>query len=150
MDHFEDRIYKLIEPVCASEGIYLYSASLHGTGKNRTIKVIVDTESGVTLNQCQQLSQKISDVFYRKEVFQGEYRLEVSSPGINKPLERPFEYKRSIGRMLNVQYHEGGNVKSVSGELISFDGDSITLDIEKNMIVIPLSNIEKAKIQLKW
>ena len=88
----ENEIWQLIEPVCKEDNVYLCKVSLHHGGKNLNIKIIVDTDSGITLNQCQDLSKKISDLFYRKDVFEGPYRLEVSSPGLKKPLEKPYEY----------------------------------------------------------
>jgi ribosome maturation factor RimP len=114
------------------------------------VKVIVDTESGITLAQCQGLSKKISDIFFREDMFRGDYRLEVSSPGTNKPLEKSFEFRRSIGKDLIVNYLYEGEIKSISGELLIFDGDSITIKQKNDDILISLSEIDEAKIKLKW
>ena len=64
MGSIEDKLFELIQPLCNEEKIYLEEVSLHGGGRNRLVKVIVDTESGITLAQCQNLSNKISDMFY--------------------------------------------------------------------------------------
>jgi ribosome maturation factor RimP len=150
MGSINEKLYELIRPLCEEENVFLEDVSLHGGGKNRLIKVIVDTESGITLSQCQDLSKKISDTFFRKDMFQGDYRLEVSSPGTNKPLEKPFEYRRSIGKDLTVAYHQQGEVQSVTGQLLDYDGEKITLKQKKDVILISLSDIKEAKIKLKW
>lgn len=150
MDNFEDEIRQLIEPICMEDSFILYDVAIQGTGKNRIIKIIADTETGVTLDQCHMLSRKISDLFYRKDLFNGDYCLEVSSPGTSKPLQEPYEYKRSIGKNLKVNYREGEEQKSTIGKLVAFDDDIITLQVEKEEVVISLNNIEKAKIRLKW
>jgi ribosome maturation factor RimP len=150
MGNIEEKLYKLIQPLCDEEGIYLEDLSLHGGGKNRLVKVIVDTESGITLSQCQILSRKISDIFFRKDMFQGDYRLEVSSPGTTKPLRKSFEFRRSIGKELNVNYRKDDENKSITGELLAFDGDKITVQQKNADISISLSDIEEAKIKLKW
>ncbi len=150
MTSLDEKIFHLIEPICNEESFYLYKVSLHGSPKNQLIKVVVDTENGVTLGQCQLLSRKLSDIFYRKDLLDSNYRLEVSSPGIDKPLEKPFEFKRNIGNTLEVDYQEGPEIRSVEGELIAFKGNQITLQCGKKSIGIALDKIEQAKIKLKW
>ena len=150
MDTIEDKLYTLIQALCDEENIYLEEVSLHGGGRKRLVEVIVDTESGITLSQCQGLSKKISDIFFRKDMFQGDYRLEVSSPGADKPLEKSYEYRRSIGKDLIVNYRTGGEIQSITGQLKSFDGDTITLQQKKEDISVSISDIEEAKIKLKW
>ncbi len=146
----ESEIYQLIEPICQSENIYLSDVSLLGGGKNTMIKVIVDTEDGITLNQCQKLSKKVLDIFYRKDLFQEKYRLEVSSPGITKPLEHPYEFRRNIGNQLKVNYVRGDEKCFVTGELIKYTKDTITLKSDEKNLEIPLNDIEQAIIKLKW
>jgi ribosome maturation factor RimP len=150
MTSLEEKIFHLIEPICNEESFYLYKVSLHGSPKNQLIKVVVDTETGVMLDQCQLLSKKISDIFYRKDLIDGNYRLEVSSPGIDKPLEKPFEFKRNIGNTLEVDYQEGIEARSVEGELIAFKDNEITLQCGKKNIDIAINQIEQAKVKLKW
>lgn len=150
MSSKETEIFQLIEPVCNDQGIFLSDISIHSGGKNTTVKVIVDTEPGVTLNQCQELSKKIADIFYRRDMFKGAYRLEVSSPGINKPLEQPYEYKRNIGKQLKVNYFKGKDECYVEGDLLAYNTEAITLNSDGMEILIPLKDIEQAKIKLKW
>jgi ribosome maturation factor RimP len=150
MASINEKLYELIRPLCEEDGIFLEEVSLHSGGKNRLVKVIVDTEGGITLSQCQDLSKRISDIFFRKDIFKGDYRLEVSSPGTNKPLEKPFEYRRSIGKDLTVAYYQDGEVQSVTGQLSDYDGKTITLKQKKDVISISLLDIKEAKIKLKW
>ena len=69
MGSINEKLYELVRPLCEEDNILLEDVSLHGGGNNRLIKVIVDTESGITLSQCQNLSKKISDIFFRKDIF---------------------------------------------------------------------------------
>jgi ribosome maturation factor RimP len=146
----EEKLFSIVEPLCDEEKIFLEDVSVHGGGRDRLIKIIVDTESGITLAQCQELSKKISDIFYRKDIFNGDYRIEVSSPGADKPLEKSYEYRRSIGKDIIVNYHAEGEIKSVTGQLLAFEGDTITLQQKKENISVPISEIEEAKIKFKW
>jgi ribosome maturation factor RimP len=150
MGSLEDNLYKWIQPLCDEEEIFLVDISLHGENRNRLIKIIVDTETGITLSHCQILSKKISDIFFRKDLFQGNYRIEVSSPGTNKPLEKPFEFRRSIGKDLSVNFREEGEMRTITGQLLNFDKNEITLQQKNDTISISLSDIDEAKIKLKW
>jgi len=150
MGDIEVKLKNLIQPLCVREKIFLEEVTVLGGGKNRLVKVIVDTESGITLSQCQDLSKKISDIFFRKDIFHGDYRLEVSSPGTDKPLKKSFEFRRSIGKELRIKYKKDDEVNSITGELIAFDDDIITIRQKNDIIYISLSDIDEAKIKLKW
>jgi len=150
MGSLEDKLNGFIHPLCKEENILLVDISLHGEDRSRLIKIIVDTESGIKLSECQNLSKKISDIFYRKDLFQGNYRLEVSSPGANKPLEKPFEFRRSIGKDLTVNYRKDGENITITGQLLNFDEDKITVQQKNDNVSISLSDIDEAKIKLKW
>jgi ribosome maturation factor RimP len=150
MGTLEQELFDIIKPLCDEDRLFLDDVSLLGGMRNRLIKIIVDTEAGVTLAQCQSLSKKISDLFFRKDMFQGDYRLEVSSPGVNRPLKKAFEFRRSIGKDLTVNFRIEGEMQSVSGQLCDFDGDTIILKNKKEEISISLDDIEEARIKLKW
>jgi len=150
MSGLEENIRELISPVCLAENIFLHSVSVSGGGKNMNIRVVVDTEMGITLGECQALSGKISDLFYRKDVIKGTYRLEVSSPGVNKPLEHDFEYQRNIGKQLSVNYVDDNGEQSITGELLDCNKKTIRLKSDNGETKIARKAVIKAKIKLKW
>jgi ribosome maturation factor RimP len=81
----------------------------------------------------------------------GDYRLIVTSPGIEKPLEQDYEFKRNIGKKLAVNYiTETQESMEIVGELIRYDGENIGLKVGKNEVNIAVNKIKKAKIKLKW
>jgi len=146
----EDKAKDLIEQVCREKGVFLLGVDLKGSGRNRNVKVTLDTEAGITLNECQEISSEISDMFYRKDVFIDGYNLEVSSPGVDKPLEQPFEYKRNIGRNLTVEYQDDNELKKVTGELKEYKDDALNISVGKESLQIPISRVKRAQVKLKW
>jgi ribosome maturation factor RimP len=76
--------------------------------------------------------------------------LEVSSPGVNKPLEKAFEFRRSIGKDLIVNFRKEDGIHSVSGQLLNYEDNTILLKYKKEDISISLDDVEEAKIKLKW
>jgi ribosome maturation factor RimP len=149
--NFEKELKDYIKKCCNELGIIFVDAGIHGHNKKYNIKVIADTEEGITLEECQRLSREISDIIFRKDLIYGDYRLDVSSPGVEKPLQHEFEYKRSIGKDLILNYQdESGTNKEVIGKLINYNDSAITLAQKKEEIKIRLDQIIKAKIKLKW
>jgi ribosome maturation factor RimP len=150
MTNTESEIKSYIKDICQEQDVHLLNVDIMGGGRSRQVRVTVDTNDGITLDQCQLLSNEISDFFYRKDIYEDGYNLEVSSPGIDKPLEHDFEYKRNIGRNLTVVYLDADETKKVTGELKDFSGTKLQLLVGKNKINIPLSHVQRAKVKLKW
>ena len=150
MEDLEKKLFNFFEPLCKNNKIILYEVELKGSPKNRIIKVTVDTENGITLNKCQLLSREISDLLVQKDLIKNEYHLEVSSPGINKPLQYSFEYERNIGRDLKIAYYKDDSIDEIVGKLVEYNEKNITLEIAKDKIIIENEKIKKAIIKLKW
>ena len=150
MDTLTEQLHDMIQPLCEEQGLILVGVALHGVANARTLRITADTEAGITLKQCKVLSNEISDLLFRKELIAGNYRIEVSSPGLNKPLEHPFEYRRNLNRDLKVSFVQDGESREVVGKLIELSDAAITLELKKERIVVALDQIEKAVVKLKW
>lgn len=150
MEQSELKIKAYISDICLTQNAYLLDVDVRGGGNNRRVKVTIDTEKGITLDKCQQISREIDDIFFRKDIYPDGYNLEVSSPGVDKPLQHEFEYRRNIGRDLTVEYLEDDETKRITGELKQFSGSELHLMVGKDSFKIPLSQVQCTKIKLKW
>ncbi len=146
----QSELGSLIRPIVEQSDAFLLDVHLGGSYRRPHLKVTVDTEKGVTLQECQAISRQISDLLFRKDLLQKDYRLEVSSPGLKKPLERPFEFRRNIGRNLRVTYFKDDRIEEVVGELKKYDENEIELVAGRESVHIALKDIEKAVVKLKW
>jgi len=122
---------------------------------NSKIMVAVDTEEGIHIDACGDLSRSLGDYIEENELIEGAYTLEVSSPGLDQPLIRIEQYKKSIGRDLRILLHEGpevsGRLEDVSEDQIDFTPFNTrtkkkSKEYEKESIKIEMSNILKAYI----
>ncbi len=148
---FENKLITHIQSICDDLEYILVDVSVHGYKNKQNIKVTVDTVKGIGLDQCRDFSREISDIIFRKNLIHGDYRLIVTSPGIEKPLEQDYEFKRNIGKKLAVNYiTETQESMEIVGELIRYDGENIGLKVGKNEVNIAVNKIKKAKIKLKW
>jgi ribosome maturation factor RimP len=124
-----DRIAVAIEPVLAAIGLELFDVKLTGTGRTRTLQVIVDREGGIDLDTITAATERISPVLDADVGLAGPYALEVSSPGLERPLRRPDHFRRAVGETVTVKSRNaGGEVERLRGRLLEADHDGIVVD----------------------
>lgn len=145
-----EKLTDLIKPVLDSQGVYLVDVVLKGSGRERVLSVYADTLEGITLEQITRLNRELSDVLDMNDAIRGSYRLEVSSPGVDRPLKFLWQYEKNIGRYLRVLFEDQGKTKEIKGKLISLDENNIVIKSGKDETLIPFSSIKKAKVIIKF
>ncbi|MEW2417096.1 ribosome maturation factor RimP [Streptomyces sp. NPDC046866] len=149
-----DRLRGLLEPLVAARGLDLEDIELSKAGKRRMLRIIVDSDEGVELDACAELSREVSDKLDETDAMgEGEYVLEVSSPGADRPLTEHRHYVRAIGRLVKFQLAEGG-------ELIAriLDADDEGMDLEVPGVKgrkatarrIAFADIAKARVEIEF
>lgn len=123
----EDKIAEVIRPVVGAAGMDLESVRVSAAGRRRLLRVVVDSDQGVSLDDAAAVSRQLSAALDAGPVM-GDfpYTLEVSSPGVDRPLTDPRHWRRSVGRLVQVTAAEAG---IVTGRVVAADLDGVTLDI---------------------
>ena len=123
----EGRIADVIGPVIAAAGMDLESVRVSAAGRRRLLRVVVDSDQGVSLDDAATISRKLSAALDAAPVM-GDfpYTLEVSSPGVGRPLTDPRHWRRAVGRLVQVTAADAG---SISGRVLAADADGVTLDV---------------------
>ena len=151
------RLKEVIEPEANALGFELVRVKLSGSGEERTLQVMAeDPATGqLVVEQCMALSRRISERMDAieeagEELVRGAYNLEVSSPGIDRPLTRANDYANWAGHDVNVSLEEPvGDHRKLRGELVGIDGDTVTIDDRKaGRVEVPLKTIHSAKLVL--
>ena len=151
------RLTQVIEPEATALGFELVRVKLSGTGEERTLQVMAeDAATGqLVVEQCMALSRRISDRIDAiedggEELIEGAYHLEVSSPGIDRPLTRAKDYAAWAGHEVNLSLSEPvGDHRKLRGELAGIEGDTVTIDDRKaGSVQVPLHTIQSAKLVL--
>ena len=151
------RLTEIIEPEAVALGFELVRVKLSGSGEERTLQVMAeDPATGQLLvEQCMALSRRISDRIdtveeQGEELVQGTYNLEVSSPGIDRPLTRAKDYANWAGHDVNVSLSEAvGDHRRLRGELLGIQGEAVAIDDRKaGRVEVSLANIHSAKLIL--
>ena len=123
----EGRIADVIGPVIAAAGMDLESVRVSAAGRRRLLRVVVDSDRGVSLDDAAAISRKLSVALDAAPVM-GDfpYTLEVSSPGVDRPLTDPRHWRRAVGRLVQVTAADAG---PISGRVLAADSDGVTLEV---------------------
>jgi ribosome maturation factor RimP len=123
----DKRLAELIEPVVAAAGMDLESVRMSVAGKRRLLRIVVDGDRGVSLDDAADVSREISAMLDEVNAL-GEvpYTLEVSSPGVDRPLTEPRHWRRAVGRLVKVKVT---GEPAVEGRILAADADGVTLDV---------------------
>ena len=140
-------VIELIEPVLLANGLELVDVEFKKEGKSWVLRVYIDKESGVTLADCQKVSGLTGDLIEVEDVIDPEYTLEVSSPGLNRLLKKEKDFIRFCGKKISIQCHSPLNGKKrFIGCLTNFENQSIHLEMDGQIHLIPLNRVAKANL----
>lgn len=142
-------IQKLIEPTIEAMNLALWGCDLHQAGKYTVLCVYVDGKdgAGVTLDACAKVSREISAILDVEDPISGRYQLEVSSPGIERPLYTLAQFSKYIGQDVKVKLHvaQQGRRQFV-GRIEKIDNEQVFFMVEDDVLAAALSDIQKAKL----
>jgi ribosome maturation factor RimP len=123
---------------------------LKGSKNNLIVRVIADAEGGITIGACAALSRVLADEFERKDLLSGRYRLEVSSPGLDRPLRSPRDFKRNLGREVVIHWRRAEGPPEIEGHLRAVSETEVEIVSRGENRRIPFAEIEFGKIKIKW
>ncbi|MGY1719347.1 ribosome maturation factor RimP [Blastococcus sp. SYSU DS0552] len=131
-DPATDRLTAWIRPVVTEAGYDLEELVVTPAGRRSVVRVVVDRDAGVTLDDIAEVSRAVSDVLDRNDDGMGRtpYVLEVTSPGVDRPLTEPRHWRRNTGRLVVVGVGPAGAIEQLTGRITAVDGDGVTLAVE--------------------
>ncbi|MFC1884650.1 ribosome maturation factor RimP [Thermodesulfobacteriota bacterium] len=146
-----DRVVELIESVLQDMKFELVDVEYLREHGKWVLRLYIDKEMGVTLDDCVRVSREIGDLIDIKDIVFNEYVLEVSSPGINRPLKKEKDFLLAVGKKIKVRtYSPIGERKNFTGYLEALKGEALHLIIDGEQISLPLKGIEKANIVFEF
>ncbi|ADL13104.1 ribosome maturation factor RimP [Acetohalobium arabaticum] len=147
-----DYIFDLARPIVEDHGLELVDTEYQKEGQDWTVRVFVDKPEGVTLDDCQKISREISDRLDIEDPIEKSYILEVSSPGLDRPLKDEEDFKRFTGHLIDVStYAPVNGEKSFTGELLEIIDDKVKLKLDNDDVVeISRDKIAKANLALEF
>lgn len=152
MAKVSQNIEELVSGVVESLGYELWGIELLPRQKSgQLLRVYIEAEDGVNLSACEAVSRQLSAVFDVEDPIRGEYTLEVSSPGMDRPLFNAQQYARYVGSELRVKLHSGAvGRKNFRGSLLAVEGGDMQLQVDNETVILALDQIDTARVVPKF
>jgi len=147
------QIREILDPIIESMGLSLWDLEFHKLGPQWLLRIYIDRESsGITLNDCETVSRDLSAALDVEDIILHAYRLEVSSPGLDRTLSKPEHFVRFTGSMVRIKTFQPVNGQKVfRGKLLGFMDGVVTVEIATGtVLVIPVTNITKASLEVEF
>jgi ribosome maturation factor RimP len=143
-------IRDLVVPIVDALGCRLYDVEVTGAGKSRTVRVLVDREGGIDLDQVTAATRAISEAIDHDPGIGGPFLLEVSSPGLERPLRVREHFERAIGETVTIGHHTDDGPRRVRGVLVEAGADAAVVEVDGQREAIPYDRITKARTVFEW
>jgi ribosome maturation factor RimP len=147
----DDRLKALIEPIANAFGCELWGLEFSAAGRNGLLRVYIDKEGGVAIEDCERISRQLGALLDVENPIPGEYTLEVSSPGMDRPLYSLEQFRRFVGAEISVRLRaafEGR--RKFQGILAGVEDGEIVLRSGEHEYLFPLTDIERANLLPKF
>jgi ribosome maturation factor RimP len=140
-------VQNLIEPVVSALGYELVGIEYLSQGRRSLLRIYIDHVDGINVHDCERVSHQVSGVLDVEDVIHGQYSLEVSSPGLDRPLFTKEQFQRFIGSEVSIRLSiaQAGR-KKFKGILRSIDDTNVFLQVDEEEICVPFNAIEKANL----
>lgn len=155
-----DKITELVEPVLIEKGFELVLLEYRREMRDMVLRLFVDKEGGINLDDCAEISREVSVLLEVEDPIQSAYRLEVSSPGIDRPLVRRADYERFRDHLAKIKMSDkcdpdqrGHQRKTFTGKLLGLRDDMVRLeqtDKKGGIVELPLCDIERANLEIEF
>lgn len=147
-DAREAQVMDLVEPILSTHGVDVEFVSLRRAGRRTVVVIAVDADGGVMLDDIADYSREISEALDESEVMgEAAYTLEVTSPGVNRPLTLPRHWRRNQGRLVKITRNDGS---AVEGRIIDSDEEHVTLAVGTEEQQCAFADFAKAVVQVEF
>ena len=153
-DDIADRVRAIAGPVVDEHEVELVEVEVRGARGSRVVRVVADAEDGLDLDLIAELSRRIGEQLDADDLVDGKHTLEVSSPGVDRPIRELRHFRRNVGRDVRVvrtrEAMDRGEKGEVTGRLDEVDGDTLVLTVGKDEVRVPHDDVDHGRVVLPW
>jgi ribosome maturation factor RimP len=144
-----ERVRAMIHPIVLNEGMEVVDIEYRRESGGWILRLILDKEGGVTLDDCTRVSQEVGRSLDVEDILQTSYTLEVSSPGLTRPLKSEKDFMKYLHRLVKVKTVDPiQNRRQFKGKLLGVSENEVEIEVEREIFQIPLSNVAKANLEI--
>jgi ribosome maturation factor RimP len=146
-----DRVKEFVAKYLEENGIELVDITYKREQAGMTLRLLVETAEGITIDECEKLNNFLSESLDKENIIDERYVIEVSSPGLDRPIITDRDFKRAMGKELDITTYEPIDTKrAYSGKLIGMDGENVVVEAFGISTVIPKKKIARAKLKIEF
>ncbi len=148
----EQQVLEMSKPVAEENGCYVYDVEYLKEGKSRTLRIFVDKENGgISLDECETISRRMSDLLDESDPVKENYMLEVSSPGIERRLSQDWHFEKYMGETVDIGLYKAvDGSKQLSGRLLAYADEKITVETDNGKLSIMKSETTGVKLHFDF
>lgn len=147
----QERLQAMITPVVASLGCELWGLEYITQGRYTTLRIYIDAPEGVSLEDCEQVSRQISALMDVEDPIDGEYTLEVSSPGLDRPLYTAAQYALYVGETVSLRLRLAiDGRRRFKGVVTAVEDETLLLSVDNKVVRIPVDRIDKGNLEPRY
>ena len=151
MATLESRLLEMLTAPVEALGYQLWGIEYVQAGKHSILRIFIDSENGINIEDCAETSRQASAVLDVEDPISTEYTLEVSSPGVDRPLFTAAQYARYVGEDVKLQLTMPvGGSRNLKGAVIQVEGQMLTVKVDGKELVVALDNIRKGNLIAKF
>ena len=144
--NIETKVQNLIESIINNLGYELYDIIYEKEGKDYYLRIFIDKDEGISINDCEAVNNAINDVLDEEDLIKEQYFLEVSSPGIERTLRKEKHFIKQLGNEISIKlYKPIDKQKEIRGILEEYNNDEITINVNNKSLKVNLKDIAIAK-----
>ena len=149
MNSTKQNILNIAQEISEKNNLFLLEVLFRGNERDRVIEIFIDGEENLSADECAKISREINQVIEENDLLCSAYRLDVSTPGVDRPLKYLKQYKKHINRKFELSYRSGENKKRITGKLVKIDDDKLYFYSGREQ-VIKFEDIINAKVLVSF
>ncbi len=150
MDIIKENIVRISNEIAEKLNFFVIDINFRGDNRKKIIEVFVDAEKNIDADNLAEISREINSIIEEQNLIQQAYRLDVSTPGVDRPLKFLKQFPKHINRNFEVTYKTGNETKTITGKLLSVEREELTFVSDKKEILIEFKNITTAKVIISF
>lgn len=148
--NLEEQLKNIASPIVEKNGAFIVELQVRGERTSKVVELFIDTDTGISIDLCSAISREFSAQLDAQDVIPGRYRLDVSSPGIDRPLKILRQYKRNIGKSVKIKYKGDQVDQVIEGTLQEVNDLSIMVAGKGNITEVSLNSILETVVVPKF
>lgn len=146
----KDKLISAVQKSIEDKKLFLIDLVIRGNERNRIIEVYVDGEKNITAEDCAEVSRDINNQIEENNIIDSSYRLDVSSPGVDRPLVYLKQFNKHLNRKFEFEYFSGEDLKKASGKLVRIEGEDLYFLSNKEELLVNFNQLKNAKVVISF